>query len=219
MHGVALQRWCETTFPTCIRWHGEGIGSQPANNRANGFAKRDREFRLGRLCASRALQSFDVSTFVAVAEDRSPVWPEGMVGSISHSNRSVWAAVSRKTEILSIGIDTETTQKVGSFDIRESIANDAEWNVLASLNFDQATTLALVFSAKESFYKCWYPVTKQFFDFSQATVVEADSQQLILATDCSNPNFTTQPQRLSVRFLVRAGEVYTATWMTSGEER
>jgi 4'-phosphopantetheinyl transferase EntD len=46
--------------------------------------KRRRDFALGRACARRALAVLDdrPPTAILVGEERAPVWPEGIVGSI-----------------------------------------------------------------------------------------------------------------------------------------
>ena len=62
--------------------------------------KRKREFAAGRLCARRLLAEFGITDFpVRVADDRQPLWPESLVGSITHTTGiaggHVAAAVAR----------------------------------------------------------------------------------------------------------------------------
>ena len=70
--------------------------------------KRQREFAAGRSCTAVLLNRWNITEEVGVAQDRSPIWPDGFVGSISHSDRWVWAAVAKSEDRPAIGIDTET---------------------------------------------------------------------------------------------------------------
>jgi len=70
-------------------------------------AKRQREFAAGRRCCESLLKQFGNSEQVWANADRSPAWPLGFTGSISHSKNWTWAAVAEQTELVSVGIDTE----------------------------------------------------------------------------------------------------------------
>src|ERR1700688_5221299 len=70
--------------------------------------KRQREFLAGRWCAKQALQCLGAgSTHVAMAGDRAPIWPDGVVGSITHTGGFVAAAVAWAADIAGVGIDSE----------------------------------------------------------------------------------------------------------------
>ena len=213
MHALALQKWCEATLPQCAHWHGERIESFPSGSRQEAREKRQQEFSAGRHCARLCLETLQISQEVPVAEDRSPIWPSGVVGSISHSDLSVWAVVARATQLRSVGIDTESIDRAGKIDVQSTIASDEEWKLVDRLGFDAATSLSLVFSAKESFYKCWYPLTNCYFDFLDAIVVDANDDSISISHGPSNPNQGMRPETLDVRYQVRAGEVFTATWI------
>ena len=67
--------------------------------------KRQREFLAGRWCAEQALQRLAAgSTHVAMAEDRAPIWPNGVVGSITHSGNFAAAAVAWAADIAGLGV-------------------------------------------------------------------------------------------------------------------
>jgi 4'-phosphopantetheinyl transferase EntD len=69
--------------------------------------KRQREFLAGRWCAKQALQCLGAgSTDVAMAEDRAPIWPDGVVGSITHTGDFAAAAVAWAADIAALGIDS-----------------------------------------------------------------------------------------------------------------
>ncbi|WP_181167477.1 hypothetical protein [Mesorhizobium sp. B2-6-5] len=69
---------------------------------------RRREFRAGRLYVRQALRGLGIpETVIPIGPDRAPIWPTGVVGSISH-NRSLCAvAVGLSADYRSIGIDIE----------------------------------------------------------------------------------------------------------------
>jgi enterobactin synthetase component D len=132
----------------------------------SGRARREREFAAGRRCAARALLDAGARDLaVGISPDRSPRWPAGFVGSITHSESFAWAAVARDTDLRSIGIDSEPIFDAGALREAAPIALDAsEWRLAGDA--DPATHATLVFSAKESLYKCLNPCTGVFFEFA-----------------------------------------------------
>lgn len=146
----------------------------PAESEALGptTKERRREFALGRNCARRALAALGIADFALLrAPDRRPLWPDGIVGSITHTDSFVVAVAARRGAIDGLGIDTEI---VGA--VRErlwpKIAGAAEREWLAALPHRQrAFATALLFSAKEAFYKCQYPRLSQRFGFHDVAVL------------------------------------------------
>ena len=75
--------------------------------------KRVQEFAAGRLCARRALAEFGITDFpVRVASDRQPLWPEFLVGSITHTDGYCAAVVAERCRLSAIGIDCEVIGRV-----------------------------------------------------------------------------------------------------------
>src|SRR5947208_1552294 len=69
---------------------------------------RRREFRAGRLYARQALRGLGIpETAIPIGPDRAPIWPKGVVGSISHSRNLCAAVVGLSADYLGIGIDIE----------------------------------------------------------------------------------------------------------------
>jgi 4'-phosphopantetheinyl transferase EntD len=73
----------------------------------NFHPKRRDEFLLGRLCASLAHEIHLGSELLLLprSSDRSPLWPLGVIGSITHNQFWVGAAVSQSKILLGVGID------------------------------------------------------------------------------------------------------------------
>ena len=133
--------------------------------------KRVQEFTAGRLCARRVLAEFGVRGFpVRAAEDRQPVWPARLIGSITHTDGFCAAVAADKTQVAAIGMDTELAGGVKT-ELWPGICTRSEIGWLQSLpQSQQAAAATLIFTAKESFYKCQYPLTRERLGFQDATV-------------------------------------------------
>jgi 4'-phosphopantetheinyl transferase EntD len=136
--------------------------------------KRAQEFAAGRLCARRALAELGIADFaIAVADDRQPVWPYSMVGSITHTAGYCAAVVAERRNGRALGLDSEVVGDVNR-EIWSRICTPNETAWLESLppsGRDAAVTL--IFSAKEAFYKCQYPVAREGLSFQDVCVVPA----------------------------------------------
>jgi 4'-phosphopantetheinyl transferase EntD len=157
-------------------------------------AKRRGEFAAGRLCARRALEELGILEFpVRVAADRQPIWPVTMVGSITHTDGLCAAVVADRSRALGIGIDSEVVAPM-SHAMRVRICVPAESDWLASLPKSQrAAGAMLIFSAKEAFYKCQFPLVGEWLDFKDVCV-EAKAW----------PAFEPGERGPPARFLIRA---------------
>ena len=138
-----------------------------------GSKKRRDEFTLGRICAHRALSRFDLESVPILrnSETREPCWPNSVWGSITHSAGFAAVAVGLKKEINGIGIDLESFSSSLDIKISRHVCVDSELEWLESLSTKQARrALRIIFSAKESIFKCLYPRTKTYFSFKDAEV-------------------------------------------------
>jgi len=128
--------------------------------------RRAREFAGGRECARRALAEFGVVGFpILVARDRQPVWPDPYAGSITHTNGLCAAVVAERRRYRGIGIDSEEAGEVHAA-LWPTICVPQEIAWLQSLPLrERAAAATVVFSAKEAYYKCQYPVTGERMNF------------------------------------------------------
>ena len=141
--------------------------------------KRRSEFTLGRICAHRALSRFSLESepILRNPETREPYWPDSVLGSITHSDGYAAVAVGFKNEIKGIGIDMENFSRNVAFNIRRHVCVDSEIKWLESLPIIQANrALRIIFSAKESIFKCLYPSTKRYLNFKDAEVTINESK-------------------------------------------
>ena len=184
----------------------------------NGRLKRKLEFQAGRFCADQCLQDLEVVGEVGQAADRSPVWPTGVIGSISHSDQWVWAVARMQDDISSIGIDTEPVADAITLQhLSGEILTESENELGAKLDLSPAEVFTITFSAKESFYKCIYPMNPVFFGFLDVQVVRFDGSnvELVISENCPNQFFSGRT--LKVSYVVRDNNVYTACWLNDKE--
>ena len=136
---------------------------------------RVRDFYAGRLCAHLALAQLGVTDFDLLAgPDRQPLWPAGFTGSITHTEGFSAAVVARCCRVVGLGIDVERISAVHP-DLWPTISSPGELERLRSLPAGvQLIAAALIFVAKEAFFKCQYPLAGERFDFGEVQVDGAD---------------------------------------------
>jgi len=138
-----------------------------------GSLKRCAEFTMGRIYAHSALSRFGLESepILRNPETREPRWPDSVWGSITHSAGFAAVAVGLKKEIKGVGIDLESFSRSVDFKIRRHVCVDSELEWLESLPTKEAErSLRIIFSAKESIFKCLYPGTKTYLTFKDAAV-------------------------------------------------
>jgi 4'-phosphopantetheinyl transferase EntD len=117
---------------------------------------RSRDFETGRECAREALVKLGVGvSIIARGGAGEPVWPEGIVGSLTHTHEYCAAAVARTSEVLKLGIDAEVHRALRE-GVLEIVADADELKMIRDLPKDVHWETVL-FSAKESIYKAWFP--------------------------------------------------------------
>ena len=137
---------------------------------------RQREFLAGRWCARQALQCLGVgSTDVAMAENRAPIWPDGVVGSITHSCGFAAAAVAWAADIAALGIDSEKIiDPAAAYDVADVCMVDEPTLFKAAHGRSFCEFCTFVFSAKESVFKCLFPLMRKFLEFSDVRITSVD---------------------------------------------
>ncbi|WP_271411535.1 4'-phosphopantetheinyl transferase family protein [Pseudomonas sp. Q1-7] len=148
----------------------------PANIQRS-VAKRQTEFLAGRLCARAALLDLTGCPDVpALGEDRAPVWPHGITGSISHSHGLATALVAAASAWCGLGLDLEEPMGADrALRLAEEILTPAELRRLDGLTpAQQAERITLTFSSKESLFKALYPLVGKRFYFHDAELLACD---------------------------------------------
>lgn len=168
------------------------------------------EYRAGRSCAARALARVAARGSVGRDADGAPVWPPGVVGAITHARGFAAAAVARASEARGLGLDVEPVPSASAtVDVATAIANPLELERLRDAGLDAETLVTLVFSAKESVYKCLRPLVGRYFGFREATVVAARVADGTLAVELGPELGAFAGRTVTGRFVLADGLVHT----------
>ncbi|MFI5897931.1 4'-phosphopantetheinyl transferase [Actinoplanes sp. NPDC051513] len=150
----------------------EALFPQEQQAIAQAVPKRRREFATGRWCARRALHRLGLPSVPILPGERgAPGWPPGVVGSITHCPGYRGAVVARAGAFLTVGVDAEVDEPLPD-GVLEAVSLPAERSQLdrpGPPSWDR-----LLFSAKESIYKAWFPVARRWLDFTEAQVTLHD---------------------------------------------
>ena len=176
--------------------------------------KRRREFTTGRHCARQALGALGLTPVpVLRGEGGAPAWPPGVVGSITHCDGYRAAAVARARDFLTIGLDAEPDQPLPD-GVLALIARPGERARLRDLAAATPGTCwdRLLFSAKESVYKAWFPLERRVLGFEDASITIHAADGTFEARLLAAPAVTGGSPRagFSGRWLARDGLILTA---------
>jgi 4'-phosphopantetheinyl transferase EntD len=95
----------------------------------------------------------------------APIWPNGVVGSMAHDAEIAIAAVAKRCDYVSLGIDVEPAEAIEP-DLLELIATA---NERAQCEIDPRYG-RLLFAVKEAVYKTVFPVDGVFLDHHDVEV-------------------------------------------------
>lgn len=192
-------------------------------------AARRREFHTVRALARRALAGltpeapmrYGVHSLLPDARG-APVWPAGIVGSMTHSRDYRAAVVAKSSTYAAIGLDAESNRTLPP-EVCEVVCRPEERSMIDALS-RQEPSLAwscVVFSAKESIYKAWYPLTGAWLDFDEVSVqVEHGSQtfRARLPAHVGAGGVSTS-EEMTGRWLATADLILTTAYLSSSGHR
>lgn len=139
---------------------------------ANAVDKRRREFITVRACARAALAKLGLPPVAIVPGLRgAPQWPPDVVGSITHCAGYRASAVARACDVVTIGLDAEPHDALPQ-GVLGAIADGGEEARLAALAVGRPEVCwdRILFCAKEAVYKAWFPLTRRWLGFEEASV-------------------------------------------------
>jgi len=120
-----------------------------------------RTFAAGRVSSRLALSYLGIEPCpIGMKSKGEPVWPPNITGSISHTNDLAIAAVANKKHFVSLGIDVERCGALTQ-------------NLEAQVRSEEDPLICdptLLFSIKESAYKCVSDQCSKIPDFTEAAV-------------------------------------------------
>lgn len=188
---------------------------------ANAVLERRLEFKTGRSCAREALSRIDIpSQPILSGRHGNPVWPVGVVGSLTHCVGYYAAAVAKDLDVAALGIDSEPHAPLPA-EVLDAVLSPFEHAQIRSLAHLGLLVDRIVFCAKEAVYKAWYPAGRGWLGFedvnicldedgtfsatASASVVEAEliegmtgqwgvEEGIVLATAFALPRRATSPE-------------------------
>ena len=179
--------------------------------------KRKEDFATGRLCARKALSYYNVLIVpILNDESRKPIWPEGYVGSISHCPGLYGAAVAEQARCRSLGFDMESLRrKVEEDYITSIILHPEEQEELWDLPEGAAgLRTRIIFSVKESFFKCIFPLVEKYIGFKSVKCLVNDDTGRVtvrIMKDINGEFFAGT--ELKGRFLIEGDYVFSGMYL------
>ncbi|MCE7534917.1 4'-phosphopantetheinyl transferase family protein [Aliivibrio fischeri] len=178
---------------------------------------RRKEYLVGRLCARKALELAGKINPQSPNSniDGSPKWPDGFVGSISHTEHIAAASVTRLYHYSNLGIDIEPIMNKNTCNIicNEILVPEEDYflrpKILESFQKEQYTTL--IFSAKESIYKSLYKDVGNFFGFDSLCLEKAEGGILTFSLRNSLSNKWCKGVLIDVHYKIFKDQIYTFT--------
>ncbi|MFI9510153.1 4'-phosphopantetheinyl transferase Npt [Nocardia sp. NPDC052566] len=149
----------------------EDLKPHPAEEHliAKAVEKRRRDFIGARHCARLALEQLgEPPVAIGKGERGAPVWPRGIVGSMTHCEGYKGAALAHKMRFRSIGIDAEPHEALPE-GVLDSVSLESERKWLRG-NDSELHLDRLLFCAKEATFKAWWPLTVRWLGFEDADI-------------------------------------------------
>ncbi|MEU6275005.1 4'-phosphopantetheinyl transferase superfamily protein [Streptomyces populi] len=126
--------------------------------------------------------------------DGAPRWPAGTVGSLTHCQGYRAAAVARTQDADGLGIDAEPCAPLPAR-VLARVTSAAERTHLDELRAAGADVpwCRLLFSAKEAYYKVWYPAMGCWLGFDDAEVLIEPGPEVLIEPGRGSGTFVVRP--------------------------
>ena len=175
---------------------------------------RQAEFAAGRECAHAALAQLGAPAGpILPGRAGEPRWPAGVTGSITHCAGYRASAVARLTDVACIGLDAEPNAPLPDGVLeRIAVPQEQAWLPGLAAAVPGVSWDRLLFCAKESVYKAWFPLTRRWLGFEQAAIT-VDPRAGAFTAELLEPAVALDGRRLAGfagRWLARDGLVLTA---------
>lgn len=179
---------------------------------------RRKEFLTGRACARTGLKKLNLSARECGAPlipDAAglPQWPQGYVGSITHSKGLCAAIVSRESDLAMIAIDLEKTNRL-SDSAAKRVMHPLEASTQSGC--DAQKYASILFSLKEAFYKAQFPHWKiqvSFQDLALSLNFEEQSAKILELSNAFPDDFRAIKGSIRFRFVVIEAYVCALCWL------
>lgn len=199
-----------------VRFAKWGIQLPGALDRA--VLKRKVEYLAGRFCALSALREagYRGHTSLPAIADRSPEWPDGWQGSISHCTDVALAIAADRARFGGLGVDIENVlEDCDLGQIAENVLFDGERRLLRGLGLGYNKLVTLGFSLKESLYKALCPQEGATLEFHHSRLLDLCPVTKTFAIELRggmHPRFPRDSQ-FQGTFLMNSWHVLSAIWV------
>ena len=182
---------------------------------------RKEHYRSGRICAGEVLSKLGArgQPVLRDPQTREPLWPEGISGAITHSGNWAAAAAGKTSEVLGIGIDLEDLERQVNSRISRHICHPEEQKWLQECGEDfLEQNLKIIFSAKESIFKAFFPYTRTYLHFHDARILmEQTFFQKSKSDSLPEKEKISNPAKFEFEYLMLNEKVIRQTGISEGK--
>ena len=182
---------------------------------------RKEHYRSGRICAGEVLSKLGTlgQPVLRDPQTREPLWPEGISGAITHSGKWAAAAAGKTSDVSGIGIDLEDLERQVDSRISRHVCIPEEQKWLQECGEDfLEQNLKIIFSAKESIFKAFFPYTRTFLHFHDARILmEQTFFQKSKSDSLSKKEKNSKPEKFEFVYLLLNDKVISQTGISEGK--
>ena len=184
---------------------------------------RKEHYRSGRICAGEVLSKLGTlgQPVLRDPQTREPLWPEGISGAITHSGKWAAAAAGKTSDVSGIGIDLEDLERQVDSRISRHVCIPEEQKWLQECGEDfLEQNLKIIFSAKESIFKAFFPYTRTYLHFHDARILmEQTLLQKSKSDSLSKKEKNSKPEKFEFVYLLLNDKVISQTGISEGQGR
>ena len=182
---------------------------------------RKEHYRSGRICAGEVLSKLGTlgQPVLRDPQTREPLWPEGISGAITHSGNWAAAAAGKTSDVSGIGIDLEDLERQVDSRISRHVCIPEEQKWLQECGEDfLEQNLKIIFSAKESIFKAFFPYTRTYLHFHDARILmEQTLFQKSKSDSLSKKEKNSKSEKYEFVYLLLNDKVISQTGISEGK--
>ena len=182
---------------------------------------RKEHYRSGRICAGEVLSKLGArgQPVLRDPQTREPLWPEGISGAITHCGNWAAAAAGKTSDVSGIGIDIEDLERQVDSRISRHVCIPEEQKWLQECGEDfLEQNLKIIFSAKESIFKAFFPYTRTYLHFHDARILmEQTFFQKSKSDSLSKKEKNSKPEKFEFVYLLLNDKVISQTGISEGK--
>lgn len=182
---------------------------------------RKEHYRSGRICAGEVLSKLGTrgQPVLRDPQTREPLWPEGISGAITHSGNWAAAAAGKTSDVSGIGIDLEDLERQVDSRISRHVCIPEEQKWLQECGEDfLEQNLKIIFSAKESIFKAFFPYTRTYLHFHDARILmEQTLFQKSKSDSLTKKEKNSKPEKFEFVYLLLNDKVISQTGISEGK--